>query len=182
MRNGRSDGASDVNEGVQAMTDPTDLTRRTILTLGSAGAVGGALALAGCAADAPSGTASPTTTPSPTVTDEPTSEEPTAAPDAPPAGEDIAALADVPVGGSIDAKINGQDALIAQPTAGQVVAFSAICTHQQCVVAAAGDEFHCPCHGSMYDAATGDVIQGPALKALTPIPVAVSGDRIVAAS
>ena len=35
------------------MTDPTDLTRRTILTLGSAGAVGGALALAGCAADAP---------------------------------------------------------------------------------------------------------------------------------
>ena len=29
------------------MTEPTDLTRRTILTLGSVGAVGGALALAG---------------------------------------------------------------------------------------------------------------------------------------
>ncbi len=164
------------------MTDPTDLTRRTILTLGSAGAVGSALALAGCAADAPSGTASPTANPSPTVTEEPTAEQPTAAPDAPPVGEDIAALADVPVGGSIDATIKGAPALIAQPTAGQVVAFSAICTHQQCVVAAAGNEFDCPCHGSKYDAATGDVLNGPALEPLSAIPVAVSGDRIVATS
>jgi Rieske Fe-S protein len=164
------------------MTDPTDLTRRTMLTLGSVGAVGGALALAGCATDAADDTASPTsTTPTPSVTEEPTA-EPSAAPDAPAAGEDIAALADVPVGGSIDANINGAAALIAQPTAGQVVAFSAICTHQQCVVAAAGNEFHCPCHGSMFDAATGDVIQGPALEPLSAIPVAVSGDRIVAAS
>ncbi|KRE30200.1 ubiquinol-cytochrome c reductase iron-sulfur subunit [Agromyces sp. Soil535] len=160
------------------MTDPTDLTRRSILTLGSAGAVGGALALAGCAADAPSETTSPATTPSPTVTDEPTTEPPSAAP----VGEDIVALADVPVGGSIDATINGEPALIAQPTAGQVVAFSAICTHQQCVVAAAGAEFDCPCHGSKYDATTGDVINGPALEPLSAIPVAVSGDRIVATS
>ena len=164
------------------MTDPTDLTRRTILTLGSAGAVGGALALAGCAADAPAGTVSPTaTTPAPSVTDEPPTGE-TSAPDAAPVGEDVAALADVPVGGSIDATINGEPALIAQPTAGQVVAFSAVCTHQQCVVAAAGSEFDCPCHGSKFDAATGDVINGPALQPLSAIPVAVSGDRIVATS
>ena len=157
------------------MTDPTELTRRTVLALGSVGAVGGALTLTGCAPDAPTG-APPTS-----VTDEPGTGA-TSAPDAPAVGGDIAALADVPVGGSIDATINGEPALIAQPTAGQVVAFSAICTHQQCVVAAAGDEFHCPCHGSMFDAATGDVIQGPALEALAPIQVAVSGDRIVAAS
>lgn len=162
------------------MTDPTDLSRRTILTIGSASAVGGALALAGCAADAPSSSAPPSSTAPPLAEETPAS--PTAAPDAPPAGDDIAALADVPVGGSIDATINGEPALIAQPTAGQVVAFSAVCTHQQCVVAAAGDEFHCPCHGSMFDAATGDVIQGPALDPLTAIRVAVSGDRIVATS
>lgn len=165
------------------MTDPTDLTRRTVLTLGSVGAAGGALALAGCATDAPdaTATATPTASPTPSVTEEPPA-DPTAAPDAPPVGEDIAALADVPIGGSIDASIKGEPALIAQPTAGQVVAFSAICTHQKCVVAAAGNEFHCPCHGSMFDAATGDVIQGPALEPLSSIPVAVSGDRIVAAS
>jgi Rieske Fe-S protein len=167
------------------MTDPSDFTRRTVLTLGSVGAVGSALALAGCAADVPDATSSstpsaPPTAP-PTVTNDPPA-EPSTAPDAPALGDDIAALADVPVGGSIDATINGEPALIAQPTTGQVVAFSAICTHQQCVVAAAGDEFHCPCHGSMFDAATGDVIQGPALEALSSIPVAVAGDRIVAAS
>jgi len=163
------------------MTDPSDFTRRTVLTLGSVGAVGSALALAGCTTDAPETTSSASPSPSPTVTDDPPAEQSTA-PDAPALGDDIAALADVPVGGSIDATINGEPALIAQPTAGQVVAFSAICTHQQCVVAAAGDEFHCPCHGSMFDAATGDVIQGPALEPLSSIQVAVSGDRIVAAS
>lgn len=163
------------------MTDPTDLTRRTVLALGSVGAVGSALALAACTTDAPAGTPSATATPSSTPTDD-SMAEPSAAPDAPHLGDDIAALSDVPVGGSIDASINGEPALIAQPTAGKVVAFSAICTHQACVVAAAGPEFHCPCHGSMFDAATGDVLQGPALEPLSPIQVAVAGDRIVAAS
>lgn len=161
------------------MTDPTDLTRRTMLTIGSFGAFGGALVLAGCTTDASDGSVSPTASPSPTLTEEPEA-EPTTARDAPPVGEDVAALADVPVGGSIDATINGQPALVAQPAAGQVVAFSAICSHQQCVVAAAGSEFDCPCHGSKFDAATGDVINGPALEPLSPIAVSVSGDRIVA--
>ena len=163
------------------MTDATKPTRRTILTLGSTTAVGGALALAGCAPSDSNGspTTTPTVQPSATPTDSPAA---TTAPDAPALGEDVAALAEVPVGGSIDATINGEPALIAQPTAGQVVAFSAICTHQQCVVAAAGAEFHCPCHGSMFDAATGEVLNGPALEPLSSIPVAVAGDRIVAAS
>ena len=165
------------------MTDPTDLTRRTMLTIGSFGAFGGALVLAGCTTDAPAGsasaTASPSPSPTPSLTEEPQPDV-SAAPDAPPVGEDVAALADVPVGGSIDATINGQPALVAQPTAGHVVAFSAICTHQQCVVAAAGSEFDCPCHGSKFDAATGDVLNGPAFEPLSPIAVSVSGDRIVA--
>ena len=161
------------------MTDPTELTRRTMLTFGSLGAFGGALVLVGCAADvSPDGRSE---APTPDVTEEP-SVEPTAAPDAPAVGDDIAALTDVPVGGSIDATINGEAALVSQPTAGQVVAFSAICTHQGCMVAAAGNEFHCPCHGSVYDAATGEVITGPAINPLPEIAVAVSGDRIVAAS
>jgi Rieske Fe-S protein len=70
--------------------------------------------------------------------------------------------------------------LLAQPTAGEVVAFSAICTHQKCVVAAAGERFECPCHGSAFDAATGDVLNGPALEPLSPVAVTVEGDRVVA--
>lgn len=161
------------------MTEPSDLTRRAVLTIGSVGAVGSALALTGCAADEPDGGASPSI--EPTLEDEPTATT-GPEPDAPAVGGDVGALADVPVGGSIDATIDGEPVLIAQPTAGQVVAFSAICTHQQCVVAAAGEEFHCPCHGSIYEAATGEVVQGPAIDPLTPIAVAVSGDRIVTAS
>lgn len=161
------------------MTDPTDLTRRGILTLGSAGAVGGALALAGCAPDASGGGPSDRATPTLAPSEPGESPGTNPAPDAPALGGDVAALADVPVGGSIDATIDGQPALIAQPTAGSVVAFSAVCTHQGCIVAAAGAEFDCPCHGSRYDAATGEVLQGPAPDPLTPIPVAVSGDRIV---
>src|SRR5687768_10456710 len=93
------------------MTDPTDLTRRTVLTLGSIGAVGGALALAACTPDAPTEGSSATL--SPTLADETPVPELTPAPDAPHLGDDIAALADVPVGGSIDATINGEPALIA---------------------------------------------------------------------
>lgn len=162
------------------MTEPSDLTRRALLTIGSVGAVGSALTLAACAADEPSGGATPSI--APTVEPDDATSSATPAPDAPALGGDVGALADVPVGGSIDATIDGEPALIAQPTAGQVVAYSAICTHQQCVVAAAGAEFHCPCHGSVYEAATGEVLNGPAIDPLTPIAVAVSGDRIVTAS
>jgi len=161
------------------MTDAAEPSRRAVLTLGSTGALGGALLLAGCAPTASDDDGSTASTP-PEVTNESPAESP--GPDEPATGEDVADLADVPVGGSIDATINGEPALVAQPTDGKVVAFSAICTHQGCVVAAAGAEFHCPCHGSKFDAATGEVINGPALEPLSPIDVAVSGDRIVAAS
>ena len=90
------------------MTDPTELTRRTMLTFGSLGAFGGALVLAGCAADVAPDDCSEA--PTPDVTEDP-SVEPSAAPDAPAVGDDVAALADVPVGGSIDATINGEAAL-----------------------------------------------------------------------
>ncbi|MGI9824106.1 ubiquinol-cytochrome c reductase iron-sulfur subunit [Agromyces sp. Marseille-Q5079] len=165
------------------MPDAAEPTRRAVLTLGSTGVVGGALFLAGCAPADTSDGSSGSSTPSSSAP-EPTLESPaeTGGADEPATGEDLGALADVPVGGSIDAEIAGEPALIAQPTAGQVVAFSAICTHQGCVVAAAGAEFDCPCHGSKYDAATGAVLNGPAIDPLSPISVAVSGDRIVAAS
>ncbi|GAA1832161.1 ubiquinol-cytochrome c reductase iron-sulfur subunit [Agromyces salentinus] len=164
------------------MADVAEPSRRAVLALGSTGLVSGALVLAGCApaGEAPSGSGPASTPPE----GEPTLENPSEsnAADEPPTGEDVAALADVPVGGSIAATIAGASALVAQPTAGQVVAFSAICTHQGCTVAAAGGELDCPCHGSKFDSATGAVINGPAQEPLRAIPVSISGDRIVAAS
>lgn len=152
------------------MDDARELSRRTAIALGGTGAVGGALILAGCAAadDGASGGSGGGATTAPS----------TGAADA--AGEEVAALADIPVGGSIDATIGGEPVLLAQPTAGEVVAYSAICTHQGCVVAAAGSKFECPCHGSIFDAATGDVEVGPALEPLESVAVTVQGDRVIA--
>lgn len=155
------------------MDDARELSRRTALALGGTGAIGGALILAGCAATE-GGSESSTADGGGDGSAAPTN----GAADA--AGEEVAALADIPVGGSIDATIGGEPVLLAQPTEGEVVAYSAICTHQGCVVAAAGSKFECPCHGSIFDAATGDVEVGPALEPLASVAVTVDGDRVVA--
>ncbi|MFC7474747.1 ubiquinol-cytochrome c reductase iron-sulfur subunit [Dankookia sp. GCM10030260] len=64
-----------------------------------------------------------------------------------------------------------------------VVAYSAICTHQQCPVSEWMPErnaLHCPCHGSEFDPRhAGRVVGGPALRPLAALPVRVEGDLLV---
>lgn len=91
----------------------------------------------------------------------------------------VANLADIPVGGTVAATVDGKPLLLAQPTAGKVVCFSAICTHRGCTVGAAATDFECPCHGSTYAAATGAVTNGPAPKPLSKVAVKVSGGSVV---
>jgi cytochrome b6-f complex iron-sulfur subunit len=95
----------------------------------------------------------------------------------------LVALSDVPVGGAVAAKdASGAPIIVAQPTAGKAVAFSAICTHQGCQVAPAGKQLNCPCHGSQYDAANGEVLRGPATKPLPAVAVHVANGQVVAGS
>jgi len=157
------------------MVDATDLSRRTMLLIGGTGAAAGTLALVACAPDAPSSDRPADGSPG-TDASAPTPGDETGGA----GGAEIASLSEVPVGGSVGVEIDGNPALLAQPEPGRVVAFSAICTHQGCVVAAAGERFECPCHGSVFDAATGDVVNGPALEPLPAIAVHVDGDRVVA--
>ncbi|WP_024286072.1 Rieske (2Fe-2S) protein [Cellulomonas sp. KRMCY2] len=97
-------------------------------------------------------------------------------------GGPLVALADVPVGGAVSAKTGaGDDIVIAQPQEGTVVAFSAICTHQGCVVAPDGAELVCPCHGSVYEAATGANVSGPAPLPLPAFAVEVKDGQVVEA-
>jgi Rieske Fe-S protein len=96
------------------------------------------------------------------------------------AGTVLAALSSVPVGSAVAAKDSaGHPVLVAQPAAGKVVAFSAICTHQGCTVAPAGTKFQCPCHGSEYEAATGNVLKGPATAPLAAVAVHVADGNVV---
>jgi cytochrome b6-f complex iron-sulfur subunit len=157
-------------------------SRRRVLAVGAVVSAAGVAALAGCSSSS-SPAASAASTPAASGPAASTPAASTAPSAAAPAG--LAKLSDVPVGGSASATSNGPDgkaAVVAQPTAGNVVAFSAICTHMGCTVAPAGNQYHCPCHGSVYDAFTGKVISGPAPAALTSIPVKVDSGEIVVSS
>ncbi|MGH3360418.1 MAG: Rieske (2Fe-2S) protein [Nocardioidaceae bacterium] len=112
--------------------------------------------------------------------DDPSSGDASESTPAPTSGEVIAKVSDVPVGGSASAKVGTNEVLLSQPKKGTVMAFSAVCTHQGCVVEPDGAELHCPCHQSIYDAATGEVKSGPAPQPLPKISVKVDGDQIVA--
>ncbi|MHC5010811.1 MAG: QcrA and Rieske domain-containing protein, partial [Planctomycetota bacterium] len=54
-------------------------------------------------------------------------------------------------------------------------ALSAVCTHLGCTVSRAGDGFHCPCHGSRFDA-DGTNTAGPAPRPLPWRPLVLGGD------
>lgn len=147
------------------MTDTPTLTRRGLIVAGSVTVAGAsAFALAACS---PSAEETPGAAPS-----EATGLQ---------SGTELALLSDIPVGGSLGVQIGGSAVLLSQPEEGKAMAFSAICRHQGCVVAAAGASFDCPCHGSRYDAATGDVLNGPSTRPLIPIEVTVSDGRVVVA-
>jgi Rieske Fe-S protein len=91
-----------------------------------------------------------------------------------------AAKADVPVGGGVI--LEGRKVVITQPTAGTYKAFSAVCTHQGCVVSSVADgTINCACHGSAFSAADGSVTNGPAKSPLAPVNVTVAGDQITVA-
>lgn len=93
-------------------------------------------------------------------------------------GGSLVATADVPVGGGV--VIEDRKVVVTQPAAGTFKAFTAVCTHQQCLVASVkNDRISCPCHGSVYNAKDGSVINGPAPRPLKEIAVTVQGDQIV---
>lgn len=54
-------------------------------------------------------------------------------------------------------------------------AVSAVCTHLGCTVNNTTDGFHCPCHGSVFDA-SGTVVHGPAPRPLLWFAVSLSRD------
>ncbi len=96
------------------------------------------------------------------------------------AGGTLVALADVPVGGAVAVTTPaGDPVIVSQPTAGTAVAFSAVCTHQGCLVTPRGADLVCPCHGSVFDAKTGAVLQSPATKPLPSVPVTVEKGEVV---
>ena len=97
------------------------------------------------------------------------------------AGGALVALADVPVGsGVVVETAAGDSVVVVQPEAGTVHAFSAVCTHEGCLVAMDGAEMACPCHGSRFTSG-GQVANGPAARPLPAVAVAVRDGEVVLA-
>jgi Rieske Fe-S protein len=98
--------------------------------------------------------------------------------------EVIAAEAEIAPGSAVnftDSK-SGQPAVLVRLEDGSFVAYSAVCTHQSCKVAYRTEELTCPCHGSIFDPASGaEVVSGPAPRPLPEIPVDVRGGEVVRA-
>jgi len=99
-----------------------------------------------------------------------------------PPGTAIGAAADVAVGQakSFTDPASGNPAWIVHPSANTFVAFSAVCTHAGCPVQfdPSNVQFVCPCHGGVFDARTGAVLQGPPPAPLQSIPVHVIAGQL----
>jgi Rieske Fe-S protein len=92
-------------------------------------------------------------------------------------GEQLTQTSDIAVGGG--AIFADQQVVVTQPTTGEFKCFTAICTHQGCLVASVSDgTINCDCHGSKYSIENGDVEEGPATFPLSEVPITVSGDEI----
>lgn len=92
----------------------------------------------------------------------------------------IVPVADIPPGGSTVVNFDRRPTALSRTDDGQVVAFTAICTHQSCTVFAHDGVLRCPCHGSTFDRFTGEALGGPAREPLPRIEVAVDGTDVIA--
>jgi len=95
-------------------------------------------------------------------------------------GAALASTSDVPVGGCFvvaDSKI-----VLTQPTEGDFKAFTAVCTHQGCLVESSTEgDIPCPCHGSKFSLDDGSPQSGPASSPLAAVQITVDGDSITQA-
>jgi len=147
--------------------------RRTLLRVAAvtAAAVTGAV-VAGCGGDdgdgGDSGSAVPPAAPAPPAADLP--------------GGALTRAAEVPVGGGV--VVAGGRVVVAQPSDGVFKAYDARCPHMGIPVNPPGADgtpgvILCPGHRARFKAADGSVVNGPATRALSGIPVKIDGEFVV---
>jgi len=172
---------------------PRVLPRRTVLAVSGTAVLAAAAACAAESAAPASSSSAPATTaskassaassasssvavsaPATSAAAAPPAADPSTA--AAPTGTPLAAVADVESAGSLIVNGAAGPVLLASAN-GSVVGHTAVCTHQQCTIAASGS---CPCHGSKFNITTGAVENGPAQRPLEEIAVTVSGGQVYA--
>ena len=98
---------------------------------------------------------------------------------APSGGRALASVDDIPEGGGLVLAEEG--VVLVRGQGEDVHAFSSTCTHQGCPVSeVTGGRIICPCHGSAFDATTGEVLAGPAPSPLPAVDVTVEDGTVQA--
>jgi Rieske Fe-S protein len=155
----------------------TAINRRRALSGSAAVAVGVPL-LAACGDDSTSTATDPTSSSSPSDESSPSEEGESGGGSS--GGAALASTSDVPVGGCF--VVAASKIVLTQPTEGDFKAFTAVCTHQGCLVESSTDgDIPCPCHGSTFSLDDGSPQSGPASSALAAVEITVDGDSITQA-
>jgi Rieske Fe-S protein len=92
-------------------------------------------------------------------------------------GTALGSASEIAVGGG--KVFTAAQVVVTQPSAGEYKGFSAVCTHQGCIVdQVANGTIDCPCHGSQFSIKDGSVVAGPAPSPLPAAAVTVSGGQV----
>ncbi|MEW2415591.1 Rieske (2Fe-2S) protein [Streptomyces sp. NPDC046866] len=157
------------------MSDPTRTPRRTVLAAGAVAALAGGT-LTACGEDGKKAAEQPKNEPGGASTPQPATSASSGG-----TGTVLAKASAVPVGGGTVLK--EQKLVVTQPTAGSYRCFTAVCTHQGCLVnKVENGTIDCPCHGSRFRVTDGAVTHGPATRPLAEqkITVTPQGDITLA--
>lgn len=90
----------------------------------------------------------------------------------------VGRLSELPVGGTAAATAGDVEVMLFRPDETTVLAYTDICTHAGCKVAPHGEDFKCPCHGTIFQGSDGTVVSGPAKQALPRYAAAIDGEWI----
>ncbi|MFJ3203357.1 Rieske (2Fe-2S) protein [Streptomyces sp. NPDC086989] len=152
------------------MSDPTPTARRTVLAAGAAVALaGGTLTACGGEEKNPKSEQGSPSTPQAAATPSASSGTGTGT------GKALVKSSAVPVGGGTVLK--EEKLVVTQPTAGSFRCFTAVCTHQGCLVnKVEAGTIDCPCHGSKFQITDGAVAHGPATRPLAEKQITVAPD------
>ena len=147
------------------------ISRRTLGGLAAAGV--GVPLLAACGSDDPE----VANDPAPTGSTGSTSPSAASSGGAP-TGDALTSTGDIEVGGG--AIFADAEVVVTQPSEGEFKCFTAICSHQGCLVNSVSDgTINCDCHGSRFSIESGEPESGSqATSPLGEVQLSVTGDQI----
>lgn len=92
-------------------------------------------------------------------------------------GTALGKTADIPLKGGM--VFQNEKVVVTQPASGEYKAFTAVCTHEQCLVnQISNNVISCPCHGSKFSAKDGSIVSGPAMTPLASKTINVKSGEI----